>query len=235
MTTRAGSGTAIIPEHESALIPIFQEKPGTIGLTLDKDGQPLGAWFLSGYSDTPDFPGCPEEEGWAYTTRAQESSISRLMNEELENPLVVLHGEEAKPWEGNELPIFELASNGLVDLSLEADGSKRSGEQIARILATADPGRFFAIDNGNDGVELLGRARSGEWVSNSCGPDLTYTGPWPHVDPEQIEYAVHERGFDTPFVESGFPTEADPAYIPGMLENVERVHSLGVFPGRGAQ
>lgn len=229
MTTRARAGSAVIPDHERALIPIFQEKTGTIGLMLDKDGQALGTWFLS---DTSEFP---DEEGRAYTTLAVESYISRCMNEELDNPLVVLHGKEAKPWAGNELPIFEVAINGLSDLSLGSDGSKRSGEQIARIMATAEPGRFFAIDDGNDGVELLGRALSGEWVSSSCGPDLAYEGPWPHTNPEQIENAVHERGFDTPFYEYGFPTVADPEYIPGMLESVDRLHSLGLFPGRGAQ
>lgn len=204
---------AQMPEHEQALLALLDVPPGTVGLFLGKDDDVVGAWHLAQRTS---------EESWAFTTLVEQSQSA--ISETESNPLVWLYGEDASPWEGNEVPIHEITRQGLVDVSrVPGSGERRSGAQIAEVLRGAAPGRFFAIgERGNQLPQLITPGSSGCWTSSGCGPDLVFDEPHPHTGKE-LEEVIDEVGYDTPCLDEPGPE---------AFAQVRSVRVVGTLPER---
>lgn len=209
----ASHTTRSMPPDERALLNIFETVPGTVGLLLDDDGDPFAAWHL-GYRDV--------EYGYAFTTMLEAEG--HRLTKTATNPLVWLYGATAPIWEGNEVPVYEITRDGLVDLALTPDGqTPRTGAEITAVLHAAGPGRFFAIgEHEHQFPALRTRNDAGDWVGSGCGGDLQFDGPYPHTDPVQrAEFVEETGGYDTPFFTGAWWSSPQ----------VASVIAVGIVPG----
>ena len=206
-----------MPTYESALLGVFDTEENTAGLMLDADGNTVGGWI---YTDplresdavAPDGSTVRLVNGGASTTTSGYS-VDHLEKTGFTDPYDLIHDENTHPaheWHESGGRVVEITTEGLVEISHKG-GQLRPDAEVVEDMSTGDH-RCFIIIEGDGDAHLAMKLESGMWVGDSCGPDLSYDGPFPHTG-DDLDAIVEDCGYDTPFLDfnrnnTGVDTEA---------------------------
>ena len=188
----------LMPEHKRQMLEIFEHEPNSIGLFYDQNGAPIGAWHRQEIGNG--------EETWAGTTLSQQRYSWVPQNPT--NPLQWIYGQGAD--DNLHCLVQEITSKGLVNMNDEKDdaglpGAPRTAQQVASIMNTAGPGRFFLLQTISD-VAIVGRDKEGCWRGSGDGPEIYwYPDMYPQTDPREIQELHRTGDYDDPFYDAGLP------------------------------
>jgi hypothetical protein len=234
----AAAGAADMPMHERALLDMFADPAGGIGLAFDGAGVPLMAW-LAGPAGTVSVLDSHagrvvdrHDIGASVVTAAERQDTDHLA-ESPTDPFEWLFADVPRDrgWDDRRTPVYEIAPDGLDDLRRDGDGLLRTGADIAAHLLASAPRSFFALSDGNQ-FHLLAHTDDGDWEVSGCGPYIVWFGDYPSKDGSDRDGRVSDFGYDTPFVDGlgqlSHPAENETRQA--LLSRIRRVDRVSDMP-----